>query len=172
MNGLRPIGGLSGVYGLRHNVSRFHQMPLRRGCSPAAYAHTDGLTLDRSQRGYQPRRWIEQPPPKRKVASSTLAWGTQAQRRLPHRKPALTCGYLFDRPVVTRPALVTVAVSEHVRGHGWHNFPRIPPGFAREPAAEAPTHSCTLFGNARCRIPPVLCCSPPTRDRGCATPRR
>src|SRR5688572_15144248 len=32
-------------------------------------------------------QWIEQPPPKRKVASSTLAWGTDQAGNRPARHP-------------------------------------------------------------------------------------
>src|SRR5689334_22191341 len=42
-------------------------------------------------------QWIEQPPPKRKVASSTLAWGTSTTRRA------------ADSPERERPASSTLA---------------------------------------------------------------
>ena len=53
-------------------------------------------------------QWIEQPPPKRKVASSTLAWGTQvnAQVRQPNR--LLTCVFVIEVSVPDRDGLCRV----------------------------------------------------------------
>src|SRR5687768_1744949 len=36
-------------------------------------------------------QWIEQPPPKRKVASSTLAWGTEVKAQVTGPIRFLTC---------------------------------------------------------------------------------
>src|SRR3954467_347483 len=38
-------------------------------------------------------QWIEQPPPKRKVASSTLAWGTTLNPLFSVATPTLTCAF-------------------------------------------------------------------------------
>jgi hypothetical protein len=54
-------------------------------------------------------QWIEQPPPKRKVASSTLAWGTTRPGTPPGPEPPPirpgSCGPCVPRPLSTDPSV-------------------------------------------------------------------
>src|SRR3546814_4746569 len=74
-------------------------------------------------------QWIEQPPPKRKVASSTLAWGTRLFAQVAPPSGALTC--------TSVSALSPVVAAPHADA-AWekpslHNRPAGRPAAARPP---------------------------------------
>ena len=53
-----------------------------------------------------------QPPPKRKVASSTLAWGTTAEPQVRSAKAPLTCGFVILAPMLNRAATCRTGVND------------------------------------------------------------
>ena len=60
-------------------------------------------------------QWIEQPPPKRKVASSTLAWGTTAEPQVSAATASLTCGFVISTPLSNRVAACWTGVNGALR---------------------------------------------------------